>query len=58
MLVGANGRLLADASAARGRPVPDPVARYVARAARGERAPGIGIIGDAAYQLVAMPVRP
>jgi diguanylate cyclase (GGDEF)-like protein len=58
MLVGTNGRLLADASAVRGRAVPDPVARYVARAARGERAPGIGIIGDAAYQLVAAPVRP
>ena len=58
MLVGTNGRLLADARAVRGRVVPDPVARYVARAARGERAPGIGIIGDAAYQLVAAPVRP
>jgi diguanylate cyclase (GGDEF)-like protein len=58
MLVGTNGRLLADASAVRGRVVPDPVARYVARAARGERAPGIGIISDAAYQLVAAPVRP
>jgi len=58
MLVGTNGRLLADPSAPRGRAVPDPVARHVERAARGEHAPGIGIIGDAAYQLVAAPVRP
>ena len=58
MLVGTDGRLLADAGAPRGRPVPDPVGRYVARAARGDRAPGIGIVGDAAHQLVAAPVGP
>ncbi len=58
MVVATDGRLLADSGAPRGGAVPDPVARYVARAARGERAPGVGIISDAAYQLVAVPVRP
>ncbi len=56
MVVGTDGRLLADAAAPRGRAVPDPVARHVARAAGGERAPGVGMIGDAAYQLVAAPM--
>ncbi len=58
ILVGTDGRLLADASAVRGQVVPDLVSRYLARAVRGERTPGIGIIGNAAYQLVAAPVRP
>jgi diguanylate cyclase (GGDEF)-like protein len=58
MLVGTNGRLLADASAVRNGLVPEPVTRYVARAARGERVPGVGVVREAAYQLVAVPVRP
>jgi len=56
MVVGTDGRLLADLAAPRGGAVPDPVARYVARAARGERAPGVGIIREAPYQLVAAPI--
>src|SRR5262245_62735903 len=56
MVIGANGRLLADASAPRSGPVAEPVARLVARAARGERAPGVELVGDRVYQLVAVPM--
>jgi diguanylate cyclase (GGDEF)-like protein len=56
MVVGSDGRLLADPAAPRGGVVPDPVLRLVVAAARGERAPGVGIIRDAPYQLVAAPV--
>jgi diguanylate cyclase (GGDEF)-like protein len=56
MLVGTNGRMLTEP--ARGQPVPAAVARYIERAARGDRAPAIVIIGDAAYQLAAAPMRP
>ena len=56
MVVGADGRLLADPTAPRGGVVPETVARYVARAARGERTPGVGIIRDAPHQLVAAPI--
>jgi diguanylate cyclase (GGDEF)-like protein len=58
MLVGTDARVLADAGAPRGRPAPAPVAALVARAAQGSRAPAIGLIGDAAYQLVAVPTGP
>jgi diguanylate cyclase (GGDEF)-like protein len=58
MVVGTDGRLLADPAAPRGGAVPDPVARHVVRAARGERAPGVGIIADAPYQLAAAPIGP
>ena len=56
MVIGANGRLLADASAPRAGTVAEPVARFVARAARGERAPGVELVGDGVYQLVAVPM--
>jgi diguanylate cyclase (GGDEF)-like protein len=58
LLVAPNGQLLGDAASPRGRQVPAPVAHYLARAARGDREPGIEIIGGHAYQLVAVPVRP
>jgi diguanylate cyclase (GGDEF)-like protein len=58
MLVGANGQAIAGAHGARNQPVPEPIARYVARAVGGERAPAVAAIGDAVYQLVALPVRP
>src|SRR5262245_12419903 len=57
MVVGANGRLLADATAPRAGPVvAEPVARLVARAAHGERAPGVELVGDGVYQLVAVRI--
>jgi diguanylate cyclase (GGDEF)-like protein len=58
LLVAPNGQLLGDAASPRGRQVPGPVAHHLARAARGEREPGIEVIGGRAYQLVAVPVRP
>ena len=59
MLMGNDGRLLGEASVARGAQARDAIARHIAQAARGgESSPSIGMIGERAYQFVAVPVRP
>ena len=57
MLFGTNGQLLGDAASSRGARVPEPLARQALKVARGGQAFGICVIGDEAYQVVAVPVR-
>jgi diguanylate cyclase (GGDEF)-like protein len=57
MLFGTNGQLLGDATSSRGARVPEPLARQALNVARSDQAFGIGMIGEGAYQLVAVPVR-
>jgi diguanylate cyclase (GGDEF)-like protein len=56
MLLGTNGQLLGEAIAPGGGRVPEPVAQQAANMARSDPALRVGMIGDEAYRLVAVPV--
>jgi len=58
MVTGPRGQAFGEAAALRGRPVPGPVADWIAQGPRGGRSPAVGIIDGQAYQFVVVPVRP
>ena len=58
MVTGPAGQAFGEAAALRGKPVPGPVADWIAQGIRGGRSPAVGIIDGQAYQFVVVPVRP